>query len=188
MSERITPHRRALAALFVMGFAASACERSTASTEPMPNALHNHAAAAAASPIGGAGNALLKDVHAGTARFHSTRQAEKAGYVADPFCVEVAGLGGMGHHWANQGLVDPVFDALNPEVMLYAPDKNGKLKLVAVEYIVINTGQPAPTFGGQAFDVGGTPIPAAHWSLHVWIGQPNPSGLFAPFNPDVDCP
>ncbi|HEX6942179.1 MAG TPA: hypothetical protein VF128_04590, partial [Gemmatimonadaceae bacterium] len=91
-------------------------------------------------------------------------------------------------HWVNQNLVDPVFDPLNPEVVLYAPDRNGNLKLVAVEYIVINTGQARPAFDGQLFDVGGTPIPAAHWSLHVWLGQPNPSGTFAPFNPNVDCP
>ena len=70
----------------------------------------------------------------------ATAQAEKAGYIIDPFCVE-APPGGMGHHWTNQSLVDAVFDPLQPEVMLYAPDKNGKLKLVAVEYIVINTGQ-----------------------------------------------
>lgn len=71
---------------------------------------------------------------------------------------------------------------------MYAPDKHGKLKLVAVEYIVINTGQTAPTFDGQPFDVGGTPVPVAHWSLHLWTHKANPSGLFAPFNPDVDCP
>jgi hypothetical protein len=188
MTELITPHRRVFAAVLVLGFAASACDSSTASTEPTANVLHNYAATAAASPVGGAGDALLKNVHAVASRFHSTKQAENAGYVVDPFCVEAPGLGGMGHHWVNQSLVDPVFDPLNPEVVLYAPDKNGNMKLVAVEYIVINTGQTAPTFDGQAFDVGGTPIPAAHWSLHVWLGKPNPSGLFAPFNPDVDCP
>jgi hypothetical protein len=56
-----------------------------------------------------------------------------------------------------------------------------------VEYIVINVGQPAPTFGGQAFDVGGTPVPVPHWSLHVWLWKDNPSGQFAAFNPDVSC-
>ena len=188
MHKQIRTHRHSLAALFVMGVAATACDSSTASTEPTANALHNHEAAAAASPIGGAGDALLKNVHAVASRFHSTKQAENAGYVEDPFCVEVPGLGGMGHHWVNRSLVDPVFDPLNPEVVLYAPDKNGKMKFVAVEYIVINTGQARPSFDGQLFDVGGTPIPAPHWSLHAWIGKPNPSGTFAPFNPDVNCP
>jgi hypothetical protein len=187
MRENITPVR-AMARVVLVASLAVSCDRGTTATEPLSSAHQNHVAVVAASPVGGAGNALVKELHAVASRFHSTKQAENAGYVADPHCVEVPGLGGMGHHWVNQSLVDPVFDALNPEAVLYAPDKNGKMKLIAVEYIVINTGQPAPTFDGQAFAVGGTPIPAAHWSLHVWIGEPNPSGLFAPFNPNVDCP
>ena len=179
--------KRMVAGLVLVGIVAVACERAATTTEPLASAQHNHAAVAATSPVGGAGNAVLKQVHAVTARFNSTKQAEDAGYLTDPFCVE-SPAGGMGHHWVNGALVDPVFDVLNPEVVLYAPDKNGNMKLVAVEYIVINIGQPAPTFDGQPFDVGGTPVPVAHWSLHVWLGKPNPSGLFAPFNPDVDCP
>jgi hypothetical protein len=186
--EHVLNSRRALATTFVLALTATACERTIAGTEPLPNAHLGHAAVAASSPLGGADNALLHELQAAIARFHSTKQAEKAGYASDPHCVEVPGLGGMGHHWVNDDLVDPVFDARNPEALLYAPDKNGKMKLLGVEYIVINTGQPAPTFGGEPFNVGGTPIPAAHWSLHVWLGKPNPSGLFAPFNPDVDCP
>jgi hypothetical protein len=166
--------------------AMAACSEGRTATAPVSN-LHDHHVAAAASPVGGAGNALLKQVHSVSARFHSTKQAEKAGYEADPFCV-ASPAGGMGHHWVNTSLVDPVFDPLNPEVLLYAPDKHGKMKLVAVEYIVIDAGQPAPTFGGQPFDVGGTPVPVAHWSLHVWLGEPNPSGLFVPFNPNITCP
>ena len=178
--------RRRMAAFVILAFATTSCDQ-VGSTEPAVN-LHQHlVAAAAASQIGGSGGALLKEVHAVSARFNSTKQAAAAGYEADPFCVE-SPAGGMGHHWVNEGLVDPVFNATQPEVMLYAPDRNGTLKLVAVEYIVINIGQPAPTFDGQPFNVGGTPVPVAHWSLHVWLGKPNPSGLFAPFNPDVDCP
>ena len=93
----------------------------------------------------------------------------------------------MGFHWVNHAIVDPVFEPLEPEAVLYVPNGNGKLKLVAVEYIVINIGQPAPTFDGHPFDVGGTPIPVPHWSLHVWIHKDNPSGIFAPFNPTLSC-
>ena len=188
MLQNISRARVLARVVLVAGLAVS-CERDTTTTEPLSTAHQNHAAVAAASPLGGADNALLHELQAAVARFHSTKQAENAGYVADPHCVEVPGLGGMGHHWVNEDLVDPVFDPMNPEAILYAaPDKNGKMRLVAVEYLVINTGQTAPTFGGQAFDVRGSPIPVAHWSLHVWLAKPNPSGLFAPFNPDVDCP
>ena len=130
---------------------------------------------------------LLLSVRRATAKFHSTAQAIAAGYEADEHCVSVPGLGGMGFHWVNQSLVDPSFDPLKPEAILYATGPGGKLRLIAVEYIVINIGQPAPTFGDQPFDVGGTPVPVPHWSLHVWLWENNPSGLFAPFNPNISC-
>lgn len=178
--------RRRMAAFVILVFATTSCDQ-VVSTEPAVNQHQHLVASAAASPIGGSGGALVKEVHALSARFNSTKQAEAAGYVVDPFCVE-SPAGGMGHHWANGALIDPVFDAKQPEVMLYAPDRNGTMKLVAVEYVVINIGQPRPAFDGQLFDVGGAPVPVPHWTLHVWLGKPNPSGLFAPFNPDVDCP
>lgn len=131
---------------------------------------------------------LLKSVRNATSRFHSTTQAINAGYEPSDHCVSAPNLGGMGYHWVNPGLVDPVFDPLKPEAMLYATGPGGNLRLIAVEYIVINIGQPRPMFGDRPFDINGTPIPAPHWSLHVWLYEPNPAGMFTPFNPNVSCP
>jgi hypothetical protein len=131
---------------------------------------------------------LLKSVRNATSRFHSTTQAIKAGHLPDNHCVSVPGLGGMGYHWVNPNLVDDVFDPLKPEAILYAPGPGGNLRLVGLEYIVIKAGQSWPAFGDQPFDDGGTPIEAPHWSLHVWLYEDNPSGLFKPFNPNVSCP
>ena len=146
----------------------------------------------ASSRASGSANAseagLLKSVLAATAKFHSTAQALMAGYDPDEHCVSAPGLGGMGYHWVNHSLVDPVFDPLKPEAVLYATGPGGNLRLIALEYIIINVGQPAPMFGDQPFDVGGTPVPVPHWSLHVWLYENNPSGLFTPFNPNVSCP
>jgi hypothetical protein len=137
---------------------------------------------------------LLKSVRQATSRFNSTTQAIKAGYVPDyDHCVAVPGLGGMGYHWVNPGLVDSVFDPRQPEMMLYASGPGGNLRLVAVEYLVlVGEGQDLeadrPYFGSHPFDIGGTPFPAPHWSLHVWLYENNPSGIFTPFNPNVSCP
>jgi hypothetical protein len=150
--------------------------------------LHDHGDAAFTQVGAGHLDGLAKQVKQVTSRFASTTQATMAGYAEASPCVEAPGLGGMGFHWANDALVDPVFEPLKPEAVLYEPRRNGQLSLVAVEYIVIDVGQPAPTFNGQPFDVGGTPIPVPHWSLHVWLHKANPNGLFTPFNPDVDCP
>ena len=161
----------------------AACDQP--STAPVVDhaTVHPQLAVTSAGDLDG----LARAVRQATMKYHSTTQATRAGYAVASECVEVPRLGGMGFHWVNQSLVDPVFDPLQPEAVLYAPGPNGKPTLVAVEYIVINVGQPAPTFDGQAFDVGDTPIPVAHWSLHLWLNRANPNGLFAPFNPDVDC-
>lgn len=144
------------------------------------------------SPAGPEESALLETVRQETARFASTAEASRAGYQANPHCVAHPDLGGMGHHWINPELVDPAFDALQPEVLLYAPDAQGNLQLVGVEYIVVDQGQEHPRFEDHPFDIGGVkPLMEAgvpHWSLHVWVHRANPSGVFAPFNPDVTCP
>lgn len=132
--------------------------------------------------------AWLKAVRQATARFHSQTQAVKAGYLPDNHCVSAPGLGGMGYHWLNPSLVDPVFDPLKPEVVLYATGSDGELKLVAIEYIVIDVGQGQPSFAGHPFDIGGTPVPVPHYSLHVWLYEENPNGMFTPFNPNISCP
>ena len=71
-----------------------------------------------------------------TARFHSLGQAEAAGYGAFYECTEQPGVGTMGQHYANGDLVgDPAVDPLHPEVLVYEPLADGKLKLVALEYV-----------------------------------------------------
>ncbi len=132
--------------------------------------------------------ALLKSVRQSTSRFNSTTQAIQAGYMPTDHCVALPGVGGMGYHWINSSLVDPVFDPQTPEVLLYATGPGGNLRLVAVEYIVLNVGQAAPMFGTEPFKVRGAPLPVPHWTLHVWLHEHNPSGMFANFNPNITCP
>ncbi|PKD44279.1 hypothetical protein CWD77_02080 [Rhodohalobacter barkolensis] len=129
---------------------------------------------------------VLKAVKQATSRFNSTTQATKAGYVNLEECIS-SESGGMGYHWLNEDWVDPVFDPLQPEAVVYEADKNGNMKLVAVEYIVIDIGQDHPHFGDYPLDVGGTPVPVDHYSLHVWLYKDNPNGIFTPFNPNVSC-
>lgn len=175
-----TLSRMSLSTLAIV-FAASSCD-SSQGTQPM-DTDHSHHTATAPSSVR-YDSELAGAVRNATARFHSQTQSTKAGYAVASPCVAHPSAGGMGFHWVNGGLVDPTFDALKPEAVLYGPDG----KLIAVEYIVVNIGQTAPTFGGHAFDVGGAPLPVAHWTLHVWLFEDNESGIFSPFNPAVVCP
>ena len=100
-------------------------------------------------------------------------------------CVEVPGLGGMGYHYGNMALVDGTVSLLEPEVAMYEPQKNGKMRLVAVEYIVpLALSEDAPVLMGQTFHRNER---LGLWALHVWIWKHNPMGVFEDFNPTVSC-
>ena len=102
----------------------------------------------------------------------------------------------MGFHYINGSLLDDTISATHPEALVYAPNRDGQLRLVALEYVVFQDawkakhGNTMPRLFGQMFMATGSPnrynIPA-FFSLHVWLYKNNPSGLFAPFNPTVSC-
>jgi hypothetical protein len=134
-----------------------------------------------------------------SARFNSIGQAQMNGYGLPPGgplheCISsFDATGAMGFHLINGGLLDGVVNPMQPEALVYAPNKNGKLELVALEYVVFAdawTGVDPPSLFGEEFMF--TPAPnryeiPAFWALHAWIWEGNPSGTFAPFNPNVAC-
>jgi hypothetical protein len=131
------------------------------------------------------------------APFHSFETAQAAGWsVPVTPCLTSAdlpsqpGTGAMGLHFGNLQYIQDggAVDLLQPELLLYEPEKNGKLRVMGVEYIVPFTDHPAtaapPTLLGQAF----SQVPEAGvWGLHIWVGRENQSGIFAPWNPKVSC-
>lgn len=151
-----------------------------------------------------AASSNLAAVRTATARFHSLAQASAAGYGPFPAgvplheCISnLTGPGAMGFHWVNGNLLDDVADPLHPEVLVYAPGADGKVKLVALEYVIFQDAwyahHPAgsmPELFGQMFMATGSPnryeIPA-FFALHVWLYEKNPSGMFENFNPNVSC-
>lgn len=128
-------------------------------------------------------------VRAATARFHRFEVAQAAGWF-DPTaeCVEVPGLGGMGYHHVNGALVDGEVAVTEPEVLLYEPQQNGRLRLVAVEYIIpfaiLPPDSDPPVLFGEEFHA--NPF-LELWALHAWVWEHNPTGMFEDFNPRVTC-
>jgi hypothetical protein len=148
----------------------------------------------------------LAQAAAATARYHRDSAALSEGFIATEECASVPGLGGMGIHFLNVArTMDLTVNASEPELLLYEPTGNGKRRLIGVEYFVpvISNGAPwfgetpppvidnaAPVLFGKTFDgpmPGHEPGMPWHYDLHVWIWKHNPSGLFAPFNPTVQC-
>ena len=138
-------------------------------------------------------------VRAAVARYHSFGQAEQDGYVirAGEPCVS-SPAGTMGVHAMNPELMaDNAIDPLRPELLVYLPNGNGSLKLVAVEYFKADadqnlaTNDDQPTLFGQPFQgpmPGHNPTMPIHYDLHIWVAEQNPTGLFAQFNPAIACP
>lgn len=134
-------------------------------------------------------NEQLAQLRRLVAPFHDLAAAQAAGWsVPLTPCLENAGVGAMGYHFANEAFIDDQAVLLEPELLVYEPQKNGRRRLVAVEYIIPFTLLPQdadpPTLLGQSFHQN---LTAGLWALHVWIGRHNPDGLFADWNPDVSC-
>jgi hypothetical protein len=139
-------------------------------------------------------NRQLAEIRAATARFHDVDVALSAGYQKMSECVAHPQLGAMGFHYGRPDLMnDADFSYAEPEMLLYMPRADGSLKLVGVEYLIFQhvwlaagrTGEP--TFLDHPFDFTPAGHMPARYSLHVWTWQPNPAGLFAPFNPRLSC-
>ena len=88
----------------------------------------------------------------------------------------------MGHHFLKQSQLDATFDPERPEILVYAPNGSG-FRLVAVEYAVpiALSATPPAGFQGDA-DVWDRNETFGLWTLHAWIYEPNPDGVFEPFN------
>jgi hypothetical protein len=171
----------------------------------------------------GPGEPTLAEVRSATERFRDVKVALAEGYMRDPFNMcdsadmmgKPASLGAMGIHYFRPdllGITEPPSPRVNgtgthtdfrqPAILIYEPQKDGSMELVAVENLVFKASWRAaghtepPTFHGVPYDSmqddPSTPIDEAHmfephFDRHVWIYRDNPAGVFTPFNPAVSC-
>jgi hypothetical protein len=171
----------------------------------------------------GPGEPTLGDVRRATDRFRDVNVALAEGYIRDPFNMcetaemmgRPASLGAMGIHYFRPDLlgitappsprvngVGTHTDFLKPSILIYEPQADGSMELVAVENLVFAAAWKAagyaepPSFHGVPYDSmiddPSTPIDEAHmfephFDRHVWIYRDNPNGVFTPLNPAVSC-
>ena len=164
------------------------------------------AAALVVAVAGAATGAAARPSSVATARkvtnkYHSVSVAKANGYgrlkdAAGIACIAQPGQGAMGIHYVKSTLVgDGAIDLKHPEALVYEPAQSGKLHLVALEYIVMQSDWDAhhsapPRLFGHDFMLQTSPnrfgLPA-FYMLHAWIWKTNPSGKFMPWNPNVSC-
>lgn len=150
----------------------------------------------AGSPVAEATlGAQLAALRRATAPFHRREAAAAAGYeilvthpVSGAACLDHPTDGGMGRHYLNGSLVDADVAVTSPEVLIYEPMANGRLRLVGVEYIIPyairGPNETPPTLFGREFLHNPT---FDLWMLHVYVGKHNPEGMFATWNPRITC-
>ena len=141
-------------------------------------------------------NALVRIVRDATERFRNVSVAESEGYGLLFGCVSGGDYGAMGLHFVNFPLViDGKIDAATPEIVLYEPTSNGRLRITGADYLVLaadwdKTHTSAPELNGQLFHYFEAPnrfgLPA-FYTLHVWAWKDNPLGTFTNWNPNVSC-
>lgn len=184
MSPTLNGTRRLAA--FTLAVSLAACDNGTpTTTAPVSRA----SALASQAGLGSAVNRDLAALRQATAAFHQFDAASNARWSTQiTGCMTDPNLGGMGYHYGNVDLIDGSVRVDQPELLLYEPEKNGKLRLVGVEYIVPYTfharsAEPPVLFGQQFKQVDAFQL----WGLHAWVWEENPSGIFADWNPRVTC-
>jgi hypothetical protein len=140
--------------------------------------------------------ALVKVVREATERFKDVAVAEAEGYGLQFGCVSGPDMGAMGMHFVNFPLVaDGELDATRPEIVIYEPLPNGRVRLIGADYLLLadqwNAKHPGPPeLMGQLFHLFESPnrfgLPA-FYTLHVWAWKDSPTGTFVNWHSNVSC-
>ena len=141
---------------------------------------------------------LVDKVRAATAQFENINVALDQGWVRGTPCVSGPNEGAMGVHFILPSRVpDGIVNANEPEALIYEPQRDGALRLVGVEFIVLaadwarlHPDGGTPAVDGHLTNYVGEPnrygLPA-FYELHVWAWERNPNGSFADWNTQVSC-
>jgi hypothetical protein len=183
-------HSSVRLAVFVLGVAALVSLRSSGAAAQ----AHDHSSFAAEQDS--KSGALIKIVREATERYQDVEVAKADGYVLQFGCVSGSDSGAMGMHFVNGALVgDGELDPTRPEIVIYEPLANGKLKLIGADYLVLadqwNAKHAAPPeMMGQLFHLFEAPnrfgLPA-FYTLHVWAWKESPTGAFVNWHQNVSC-
>jgi hypothetical protein len=139
---------------------------------------------------------LVSVVRQATERFRDVKVAEQEGYVLTFGCVSGGEYGAMGLHYVNFPLVfDGVLDPTRPEIVIYEPLPNGRVRLTGADFLVLSSdwhakNEATPELMGQLLHLFESPnrfgLPD-FYTLHVWAWKENPTGTFSNWHSKVSC-
>jgi hypothetical protein len=141
---------------------------------------------------------LIDKVRNATARYIDLNVALAEGFVPATPCVSGPDTGAMGVHFVlSSRITAGVLNAEQPEALIYEPMANGAMRLVGVEFIVLesvwaakNPAGTVPALDGNLLNYIAAPnrygLPA-FYEIHVWAWEANPKGSYADWNTQVTC-
>jgi hypothetical protein len=166
----------------------------------------------------------LDEVRSIAEKYRDVNVAKAEGFTTDNKCVTAemlghpASEGAMGLHYVRRDMLGlppkpsppgsgrvsgtgTHTDFRKPAMLVYEPQPDGSLQLVAVENLVFAEAWHArskalPSFHGRTYpllkDDPATSVDEAHgwqphYEQHLWVFRDNPNGAYAPFNPNVTC-
>lgn len=166
----------------------------------------------------------LDEVRSIAEKYRDVNVAIAEGYTTDNKCVtaemlgHLAAFGTMGLHYVRRDMLGlppkpsragdtrvrgtgTHTDFRDPAMLVYEPQADGSLQLVAVENLVFASAWHAksdapPAFHGNTYsllkDDPRTKVDEAHgwephYEQHLWVFRENPNGTYSPFNPKVTC-
>jgi hypothetical protein len=166
----------------------------------------------------------LDEVRSIAEKYRDVNVAKAEGYTTDNKCMtaemlgQSAALGAMGLHYVRRDMLGlppkpsppgsgrvlgtgTHTDFRRPAMLVYEPQADGSLQLVAVENLVFASAWHAknkapPQFQGHTYpllkDDPNTKVDEAHgwephYEQHLWVFRDNPNGAYSPFNPTVSC-
>jgi hypothetical protein len=173
------------------------------------------------SSVSNAKSPSLAAVKSAAAKYQDVKVAIAEGFTTDGKCTTAEMLGypksqgAMGLHYVRKDLLGigppapgrvtgtgTYTDFMKPSMLVYEPQADGSLKLIAVENLVFQSAWQGaghsgpPTFRGVPYvllmDDPATKVDEAHnyqphYELHAWVFRHNPLGMFKEFNPRVTC-
>lgn len=149
----------------------------------------------AAADDGGA-TPLIDKVRAATSQYLDINVALHEGWSVATPCVSGPDAGAMGVHLILASRLVPTLDPAQPQLLIYEPGENGKMRLVGVEFIVLADawaaahGNTPPALDGNLLNYVASPnrygLPS-FYEIHVWAWEHNPKGSYADWNTHVTC-